>query len=148
MNTIEELLGRKSSGSGLQNRDCGSRGSEALTTQMRVCPVVVAHKRTHNYSTSCVLIYPLLRITVRAQHVSCVGPDVWPLEYPECSRKRQSPIDLEVDDMYLLEMSDQLRWQGYRTRPQDLTLTNNRHTSTLFMRHKMTFLVSASIRSR
>jgi hypothetical protein len=29
--TIEELLGRKRSGSGLENRDYGRRGSDALT---------------------------------------------------------------------------------------------------------------------
>jgi hypothetical protein len=31
--TTEELLGRKSSGSGLENRECGRWGSVALTTQ-------------------------------------------------------------------------------------------------------------------
>jgi hypothetical protein len=31
--TIEELLGRKSSGSGVENRDYGSAGSAALTTR-------------------------------------------------------------------------------------------------------------------
>jgi hypothetical protein len=31
--TIEELLGRWSSGSGVENRDCGRRGSVALTTR-------------------------------------------------------------------------------------------------------------------
>jgi hypothetical protein len=33
MSTIEELLERKSSGSGLENRDYGHRGSAALTTR-------------------------------------------------------------------------------------------------------------------
>jgi hypothetical protein len=33
MSTIEELLGRESSGSGLENRDYGRRGSAALTTR-------------------------------------------------------------------------------------------------------------------
>jgi hypothetical protein len=33
VSTIEELLGRKSSGSGLEHRDYGRRGSVALTTQ-------------------------------------------------------------------------------------------------------------------
>jgi hypothetical protein len=33
VSTIEELLGRKSSGSGLENRDYGRRGSSALTTR-------------------------------------------------------------------------------------------------------------------
>jgi hypothetical protein len=32
VNTIEELLERKNSGSGLENRDYGRRGSAALTT--------------------------------------------------------------------------------------------------------------------
>jgi hypothetical protein len=32
VSTIEELLGRKSSGSGLENREYGSRGSFTLTT--------------------------------------------------------------------------------------------------------------------
>jgi hypothetical protein len=32
VNTIEELLGRKSSGSGLENRNYGRRGSAALAT--------------------------------------------------------------------------------------------------------------------
>jgi hypothetical protein len=32
VSTIEELLGRKSSGSGLENRDYGRRGSVTLTT--------------------------------------------------------------------------------------------------------------------
>jgi hypothetical protein len=32
VSTIEELLGRKSSGSGVENRDYGRRGSAALTT--------------------------------------------------------------------------------------------------------------------
>jgi hypothetical protein len=31
--TIEELLERKSSGSGLKSRDCGRKGSAALTTR-------------------------------------------------------------------------------------------------------------------
>jgi hypothetical protein len=33
LSTIEELLGRKSSGSGLESRDYGRRGSAALTTR-------------------------------------------------------------------------------------------------------------------
>jgi hypothetical protein len=33
VSTTEELLGRKSSGSGLENRDYGSRGSVALSTR-------------------------------------------------------------------------------------------------------------------
>jgi hypothetical protein len=33
MSTIKELLGRKSSGSGLENRDYGRRGSTSLTTR-------------------------------------------------------------------------------------------------------------------
>jgi hypothetical protein len=33
VSTIEELLGRKSSGSGLENREYGRRGSVALTTR-------------------------------------------------------------------------------------------------------------------
>jgi hypothetical protein len=33
VSTIEELLGRKSSGSGLDSRDYGRRGSAALTTR-------------------------------------------------------------------------------------------------------------------
>jgi hypothetical protein len=33
VSTIEELLGRKSSGSGLESREYGRRGSAALTTQ-------------------------------------------------------------------------------------------------------------------
>jgi hypothetical protein len=33
VSTVEELLGRKNSGSGLENGDCGRRGSAALTTR-------------------------------------------------------------------------------------------------------------------
>jgi hypothetical protein len=33
VSTIEELLGRKSSCSGLENRECGRRGYAVLTTQ-------------------------------------------------------------------------------------------------------------------
>jgi hypothetical protein len=33
VSTTEELLGRKSSGSGLENRDYGSKGSAALPTR-------------------------------------------------------------------------------------------------------------------
>jgi hypothetical protein len=120
---------------------------------MGVCPVAVVHRNTHNNSASSVRIYPLFRINMSSTFSRClihvsVGPDVWPLDYPECSGERQSPIDLEVDDMYRLEVSDQLRWHGYRTRPQDLTLTNNRHTGNLFMRHKIKLLVSARERCR
>ncbi|PSN55760.1 hypothetical protein C0J52_04811 [Blattella germanica] len=55
-------------------------------------------------------------------------PDVWPLDYPACSGVRQSPINLESDDMYRLVVPQQLRWQGYWARPRNLTLTNNGHT--------------------
>jgi hypothetical protein len=34
VSTTEELLERKSSGSGLENREYGSRGSDALTTRL------------------------------------------------------------------------------------------------------------------
>jgi hypothetical protein len=59
----------------------------------------------------------------------CVGPDVWPLEYPQCSGARQSPINLESDDMYHVVVSEQLSWHGYWDRPLNLTLTNTGHTS-------------------
>ncbi|PNF35599.1 hypothetical protein B7P43_G02400 [Cryptotermes secundus] len=71
-----------------------------------------------------------------------VGPDVWPLEYPQCSGARQSPINLEADDMYRLVVSKQLRWHGYRTRPHSLTLTNNRHTIQVSGKWKMTPSIS------
>jgi carbonic anhydrase len=64
--------------------------------------------------------------------VSFVGPDVWPLEYPECSGARQSPINLESDGMYRLVVPEKLHWHGYWARPHNLTLTNNGHTSKLF----------------
>jgi Eukaryotic-type carbonic anhydrase. len=54
---------------------------------------------------------------------------VWPLEYPQCSGARQSPINLQSDDMYRLVVPEQLRWHGYWDRPRNLTLTNNGHTS-------------------
>jgi hypothetical protein len=43
VNTIEELLGRKSSGSGLEIRDCGRRGSAALTTLLPLPAKVVTN---------------------------------------------------------------------------------------------------------
>jgi hypothetical protein len=40
LSTTEELLGRKSSGSGLENRDYGRRGSAALTTQNLLSAII------------------------------------------------------------------------------------------------------------
>jgi hypothetical protein len=38
VSTIEELLGRKSSGSGLENRDYSRRGSAAMNTRQPLYP--------------------------------------------------------------------------------------------------------------
>ncbi|XP_069687668.1 carbonic anhydrase 2-like [Periplaneta americana] len=56
------------------------------------------------------------------------GPDVWPLDYPQCGGSKQSPINLESNDMYRLVVPEQLQWHGYWTRPRNLTLVNNGHT--------------------
>jgi hypothetical protein len=42
VSTIKELLGRKSSSSGLENRDYGCKGSAALTTRHPVYPQKLA----------------------------------------------------------------------------------------------------------
>ncbi|KAJ4428165.1 hypothetical protein ANN_24180 [Periplaneta americana] len=55
-------------------------------------------------------------------------PDVWPLDYPQCGGSKQSPINLESNDMYRLVVPEQLQWHGYWTRPRNLTLVNNGHT--------------------
>lgn len=108
---------------------------EAIVERLcEACPIFLAAVT----SPSCVYLSTV--ISVRAEHfhkshdlliyILCTGPDVWPLEFPQCSGARQSPINLEADDMYRLVVSNRLRWHGYRTRPRSLTLTNNRHTST------------------
>nr|CAD7599452.1 unnamed protein product [Timema genevievae] len=56
------------------------------------------------------------------------GPDVWPLDYPECGGYRQSPINLESKTMFHLSGSKPLRWKNYWTYPVNMTLSNNGHT--------------------
>jgi len=75
------------------------------------------------------LCYQALSMYISLWILYCLGPDMWPLEYPQCSGARQSPINLESDDMYRLVLPEQLRWHGYWDQPRNLTLTNNGHTS-------------------
>jgi hypothetical protein len=86
VSTTEELLGRKSRGSGLENRDYGRRGSTALTTRHPLSAKLALTSPTSGYRSIgkvrsrteatefclfvCLFVYSLIRVYLRFGNIS------------------------------------------------------------------------------
>ncbi|OXU26834.1 hypothetical protein TSAR_011935 [Trichomalopsis sarcophagae] len=62
-------------------------------------------------------------------HFGYTQPDDWLADFPICSGSRQSPINIELQDVKMMESKrPPLGRYGYDTRPKKMTITNNGHS--------------------
>jgi hypothetical protein len=73
LSTIEELLERKSSGSGLENRDHGHRGSAALTTRHSSIRKKLLLTSPTSGGRSVGIVRSQTKVTEFSSYVSCAG---------------------------------------------------------------------------
>lgn len=60
--------------------------------------------------------------------------EAWRINYPSCGGRRQSPVDIDFSQTVPSNadtnpMFSNLRYVGYENIPEDMTITNNGHTS-------------------
>ena len=62
------------------------------------------------------------------------NPDDWSEDYPECGGSRQSPINIDIQDVKMMENKSQpLGGSGYDTQPLSMTITNNGHSGIYYI---------------
>lgn len=64
-----------------------------------------------------------------SKHFSYEKPDDWLDEYPVCAGVRQSPINIELQDVETMDTwRPALGRIGYDTKPLEMSITNNGHS--------------------
>ncbi|XP_067133279.1 carbonic anhydrase-like [Centruroides vittatus] len=64
-----------------------------------------------------------------------MGPENWDDDYPTCGGNRQSPIDIDVDQVKKDENLKLIKFFGYETHIKDAILENNGHTAQLTLKN-------------
>ncbi|KAG7155749.1 Carbonic anhydrase 14-like 1 [Homarus americanus] len=56
------------------------------------------------------------------------GPEHWKDMYPECGGERQSPVNVDTEDVVGEEPWPEFQWHHFKTVPKMMTLTNTGHS--------------------
>ncbi|KAG7155750.1 carbonic anhydrase 2-like [Homarus americanus] len=57
------------------------------------------------------------------------GPEHWKDMYPECGGERQSPVNVDTEDVVGEEPWPEFQWHHFKTVPKMMTLTNTGHSA-------------------